>query len=94
MDYYQRQTCKGRKGVIIKYCGTAAILEGRIATFGEQAPMVSRFSSRGPDIIDNRMNLADVPKPDIIAPGHIVWAAWSPMSISESFLKGNLVTER
>lgn len=90
MDYYQRQSSRDWKGAVVKYSGTAAILEGRIATFGEQAPIVNRFSSRGPDIIDNHMNLADVLKPDIVAPGHLVWAAWSRVSISESILKGNL----
>ncbi|XXG56177.1 hypothetical protein AAC387_Pa03g3661 [Persea americana] len=88
MDYYQRQSSRDWKGAVVKYSGTAAILEGRIATFGEQAPIVNRFSSRGPDIIDNHMNLADVLKPDIVAPGHLVWAAWSRVSISESILKG------
>jgi len=53
--------------------------------------MVSRFSSRGPDIIDINKNHADVLKPDILAPGHQIWAAWSPISASEPLLKGTFL---
>ena len=66
----------------------AAIGEGRVASYIGRAPIVSRFSSRGPDIIDNRNNPADVLKPDVLAPGHQIWGAWSPMSASEPILRG------
>lgn len=66
----------------------AAIGEGRVASFGGRAPIVSRFSSRGPDIIDINKNLADVLKPDIVAPGHQIWAAWSPLSALDPLLTG------
>lgn len=67
----------------------AAIGDGRVASFGSQAPIVSRFSSRGPDFIDINRNPADVLKPDILAPGHEIWAAWSPMSALDPILSGN-----
>ncbi|KAJ4980360.1 hypothetical protein NE237_031197 [Protea cynaroides] len=89
LSYYEHRTQRDHSGHVIKYNGRAAIGEGRVATFKGRAPIVSRFSSRGPDIMDSsRRNLADVLKPDILAPGHLVWAAWSPMSISEPFLNG------
>jgi len=69
----------------------AAVGEGRLASFTGRSPIVSRFSSRGPDIIDIKKNLADVLKPDILAPGHQIWAAWSPMSASEPLLKGTFL---
>ena len=49
---------------------------------------MSRFSSRGPDFIDKSRKPVDVLKPDILAPGHQVWAAWSPISILDPILSG------
>ncbi|TQD98725.1 hypothetical protein C1H46_015634 [Malus baccata] len=66
----------------------AAIGEGRVASFMGQAPVVSRFSSRGPDFTNTSRNPFDVLKPDILAPGHQIWAAWSPVSASEPALTG------
>ncbi|KAK9151588.1 hypothetical protein Syun_009897 [Stephania yunnanensis] len=43
---------------------------------------------RGPDIIDDKGTPTDVLKPDILAPGHLVWAAWSPMSVSDPIFRG------
>lgn len=67
----------------------AAIGDGRVASFCGQAPIVSRFSSRGPDFIDINKDPTDVLKPDILAPGHEIWAAWSPMSALDPILSGN-----
>ncbi|KAL3627424.1 hypothetical protein CASFOL_028787 [Castilleja foliolosa] len=88
-QYYEQQTERDDRGVVIKYSGRAAIGEGRIASYTERAPVVSRFSSRGPDYIDQKRNPADVLKPDILAPGHQIWAAWSPMSVLDPILSGN-----
>lgn len=60
-----------------------------MASYIERAPVVSRFSSRGPDYIDQKRSPADVLKPDILAPGHQIWAAWSPMSILNPILSGS-----
>ncbi|GFP85073.1 subtilisin-like protease sbt3.3 [Phtheirospermum japonicum] len=87
-QYYEQQTERDDRGLVIKYSGRAAIGEGRIASYNERAPVVSRFSSRGPDYIDQNRNPADVLKPDILAPGHQIWAAWSPMSVLNPILSG------
>ncbi|KAI4295957.1 hypothetical protein L6164_035950 [Bauhinia variegata] len=87
--YYEGQTKRDSRGTVTEFGGTAAIGEGRIASFTVRAPTVSRFSSRGPDIIDINNNPADVLKPDILAPGHQIWAAWSPVSALEPMLAGN-----
>ncbi|GMH05282.1 hypothetical protein Nepgr_007122 [Nepenthes gracilis] len=87
--YYEQQTRRNERGCIEHYGGRAAIAEGRVASFKQRAPIVSRFSSRGPNIIDEHRNPADVLKPDILAPGQQVWAAWSPMSVLDPILKGN-----
>ncbi|KAF5197933.1 Subtilisin-like protease [Thalictrum thalictroides] len=86
-EYYEQQTQRRQGGAIYK--GRASIGEGRLAYLQGRAPIVSRFSSRGPNILDTDGDLADVLKPDVLAPGHLVWAAWSPMSVLDSILTGN-----
>ncbi|KAH7545692.1 hypothetical protein FEM48_Zijuj01G0120800 [Ziziphus jujuba var. spinosa] len=87
-NYYEQKTYRDGKGLVTRFTARAAIGEGRIACFKDQVPTVSRFSSRGPDFIDVKRNPADVLKPDILAPGHQVWAAWSPISALEPILMG------
>ncbi|RDX89922.1 Subtilisin-like protease SBT2.4, partial [Mucuna pruriens] len=86
--YYEKQTKRDEKGTATEFGGIAAVGEGRVASFTGRSPVVSRFSSRGPDIIDIKKNPADVLKPDILAPGHQIWAAWTPISVLEPMLKG------
>lgn len=88
MRYYEQQTYRDNQGVVTRYGGRAAIGEGRIASYMDRAPILSRFSSRGPDYSDQRRSPADVLKPDILAPGHQIWAAWSPMSVLNPILSG------
>ncbi|KAK4439395.1 Subtilisin-like protease SBT2.4 [Sesamum alatum] len=88
-QYYEGQTYRDEEGLVIRYSGRASIGEGRISTYTERAPIVSRFSSRGPDYADQNRNPADVLKPDILAPGHQIWAAWSPMSVANPLLSGH-----
>ncbi|OAY24592.1 hypothetical protein MANES_17G027600v8 [Manihot esculenta] len=87
--YYEQQIRRNERGFVTDFRARAAIGEGRVASFGGRAPIVSRFSSRGPDIIDINKHLADVLKPDIVAPGHQIWAAWSPLSALDPLLTGN-----
>ncbi|KAI3680494.1 hypothetical protein L6452_35265 [Arctium lappa] len=88
LDYYEKQTERNDKGVAMAYHGRASIQEGRVATYNEKPPVVSRFSSRGPNFLDIKRNPTDLLKPDILAPGHQIWAAWSPMSVKDPILKG------
>ncbi|XP_016508521.2 subtilisin-like protease SBT2.4 isoform X2 [Nicotiana tabacum] len=89
LQYYERETVRDKNGFVVRYGGRAAISEGRIASYKGRAPIVSRFSSRGPDYIDQSKNPTDVLKPDILAPGHQIWAAWSPMSVLNPILSGH-----
>ncbi|XP_059298650.1 subtilisin-like protease SBT2.4 [Lycium ferocissimum] len=89
LQYYEKETVRDKKGFVVRYGGRAAISEGRNASYKGRAPIVSRFSSRGPDYIDQSKNPTDVLKPDILAPGHQIWAAWSPMSVSNPILSGH-----
>ncbi|KAG9455161.1 hypothetical protein H6P81_008065 [Aristolochia fimbriata] len=87
-EYYQKRTRRDPRGSVVRFGAKAGIGEGRIASFGEEAPIVSRFSSRGPDVVDSRGNFVDVLKPDVLAPGVTVWGAWSPLSATEHILAG------
>ncbi|KAL8104163.1 hypothetical protein AgCh_028411 [Apium graveolens] len=87
--YYEQQTHRDKRGIVTKFRGTAAIGEGRTASYKGRSPVVSRFSSRGPDFVDVKRNPTDVLKPDILAPGHQIWAAWSPMSTLDPILSGS-----
>ncbi|KAL2923471.1 Subtilisin-like protease SBT2.4, partial [Bienertia sinuspersici] len=88
-QYYDDQTKRTEQGSVIRYGGRASIGEGREAFFDRYKTTVSRFSSRGPDIIDSHRNPADVLKPDFVAPGQQIWAAWSPLSASDPIFEGN-----
>ncbi|MED6208469.1 hypothetical protein PIB30_045330 [Stylosanthes scabra] len=87
-QYYEEHTKRDEKGNVMESDAMAAIGEGREALYMGRSPVVSRLSSRGPDIIDKHNRLADVLKPDVLAPGDQIWAAYSPMSVNEPFLRG------
>ncbi|MCD9637587.1 hypothetical protein HAX54_020956 [Datura stramonium] len=89
LQYYERETTRDKTGLVVRYGGRVAISEGRNASYKGRAPIVSRFSSRGPDYIDQTKYPIDVLKPDILAPGHQIWAAWSPMSVLNPILSGH-----
>ncbi|KAL8033860.1 hypothetical protein ABFX02_13G184000 [Erythranthe guttata] len=62
---------------IIKFGGAACISGGIKANFSHSAPKVMYYSARGPDPEDNFLDDADILKPNIVAPGNFIWAAWS-----------------
>ncbi|PWA89620.1 PA-domain containing subtilase family protein [Artemisia annua] len=88
LDYYEKQTERDSNGVVTAFRGRAAIGEGRFGNYNVKAPIVSRFSSRGPNFMDSKRNPTDLLKPDILAPGRQIWAAWSPMSVKLPILSG------
>ncbi|GJY91766.1 subtilisin-like protease SBT2.4 [Tanacetum coccineum] len=88
LDYYEKQTERDSNGVVTAFRGRAAIGEGRFGNYNLKAPIVSRFSSRGPNFMDIKRNPTDLLKPDILAPGRQIWAAWSPMSVKLPILSG------
>ncbi|KAG0568574.1 hypothetical protein KC19_6G030000 [Ceratodon purpureus] len=63
---------------------------GNKAVYTGAFPKIAPFSSRGPNIfygVENPLPtatpVADVLKPNIVAPGVDIWSAWSPVSVME-----------
>lgn len=72
----------------MSFGATARILEGRHATYTGEAPIVADYSSRGPDVENSQMQPAEVLKPNVMAPGHLIWGAWSPTSNAMPEIQG------
>ncbi|TQE11994.1 hypothetical protein C1H46_002388 [Malus baccata] len=47
------------------------------ANYSTSAPKIMYYSARGPDPEDNFLDNADIMKPNLVAPGNSIWAAWS-----------------
>nr|XP_016452769.1 PREDICTED: subtilisin-like protease SBT2.2 [Nicotiana tabacum]XP_018623135.1 LOW QUALITY PROTEIN: subtilisin-like protease SBT2.2 [Nicotiana tomentosiformis] len=62
---------------IVKFGAVACISGGIKANFSLSAPKVMYYSARGPDPEDSSVDDADILKPNLVAPGNSVWAAWS-----------------
>jgi hypothetical protein len=64
--------------------GLGKIGDGLIPILHKSAPQVALFSARGPNVKDFSFQEADLLKPDILAPGSLIWAAWSPNGTDEA----------
>lgn len=62
---------------IIKFGAVASICGGLKANYSNAAPKVMYYSARGPDPEDGFLDDADIMKPNLVAPGNSIWAAWS-----------------
>ncbi|CAM6049035.1 unnamed protein product [Sphagnum compactum] len=81
LDYYTTLTTKDAAGTPIHFGAQAKIGGGQIANYSGQGQQVALFSSRGPDVKDFNFNQADVLKPNVLAPGYLIWGAWTPIGI-------------
>uniref|UniRef100_A0A0D9W7R9 Subtilisin-like protease n=1 Tax=Leersia perrieri TaxID=77586 RepID=A0A0D9W7R9_9ORYZ len=88
LDYYDNNLVRDADGTVTTFGATVRILEGRRASYTKEAPVVADFSSRGPDVDNAQMQASDVLKPNVMAPGHQIWGAWSPTSDSMAEFQG------
>ncbi|XP_068636449.1 subtilisin-like protease SBT2.5 isoform X3 [Aristolochia californica] len=84
IDYYNKSTTRDWAGRVTHFEAMGSIGDGLMAELHKSAPQVAIFSSRGPDIKDFSFQDADILKPDILAPGSLIWAAWSPNGTDEA----------
>ncbi|KAF4391018.1 hypothetical protein CsatB_001453 [Cannabis sativa] len=76
LQYYNSSLEKeGNK--VVKFKATAKLCGGLTANFSNSAPKIMFYSARGPDPEDNSLDDADIMKPNLVAPGNFIWAAWS-----------------
>ncbi|GAB4857699.1 hypothetical protein Ancab_015605 [Ancistrocladus abbreviatus] len=87
-EYYDSMTYRSRSGRVVAFTATARILDGRQATYTRQAPIVAAYSSRGPDVNNALLQIADVLKPTFMALGSSIWAAWSQNSEGDHNIRG------
>ncbi|KAI4335371.1 hypothetical protein L6164_014020 [Bauhinia variegata] len=77
IDYYNISTPRDWTGRVKSFTGIGRIEDGMAPILHKSAPQVALFSARGPNIKDFSFHDADLLKPDILAPGSLIWAAWS-----------------
>lgn len=77
VDYYNISTPRDWTGRVKSFIGTGKIGDGLMPILHKSAPQVALFSARGPNIKDFSFQEADLLKPDILAPGSLIWGAWS-----------------
>ncbi|GLT70050.1 hypothetical protein SLA2020_421510 [Shorea laevis] len=83
IDYYNISTSRDWTGRVRSFKATGSIGDGLTPILHKSAPQVALFSARGPNIRDFSFQDADLLKPDILAPGSLIWAAWSPNGTDE-----------
>ncbi|CAJ1938262.1 unnamed protein product [Sphenostylis stenocarpa] len=91
LQYYNSSLeIDGDSKKIVKFGAVASIGGGLEAHYNNEAPKVVYYSARGPDPEDSLPHEADVMKPNLVAPGSFIWAAWSSVaSDSDEFLGEN-----
>lgn len=62
---------------IVKFGAVASLSGGLKANYSNSAPKIMYYSARGPDPEDSFLDDAEILKPNLVAPGNSIWAAWS-----------------
>ncbi|PNX95602.1 subtilisin-like protease-like protein, partial [Trifolium pratense] len=73
---------------VVKFGAVAAICGGLKANYSNTAPKVMYYSARGPDPADSLPRQADILKPNLLAPGNFIWAAWSSLGTDSVEFQG------
>ncbi|GLJ40174.1 hypothetical protein SUGI_0823960 [Cryptomeria japonica] len=88
LKYYNDSIVRNESDRVLKFGGVARILGGMKANYSKTGPKLVYYSSRGPNLNNNLMDAADVLKPNIIAPGHLIWGAWSSVGTDSAEFEG------
>lgn len=83
INYYNATTTRDWTGRVKSFKTLGSIGNGLKPILHPSAPEVALFSSRGPNIRDYSFQDADMLKPDILAPGCLIWSAWTPNGTDE-----------
>lgn len=73
---------------ITRFRAVACISGGLEANYSISAPKIMYYSARGPDPEDNFLDNADLIKPNLVAPGNLIWAAWSSLGTDSVEFEG------
>nr|GMC63373.1 subtilisin-like protease SBT2.5 [Ipomoea batatas] len=84
INYYNISTSRDWTGRVKSFKAVGSIGDGLRPILQKSAPQVALFSARGPNIKDFSFQDADLLKPDILAPGSLIWAAWAPNGTDEA----------
>lgn len=92
LSYYNETLVRsvGNSKMILKFGGTAKLLGGEKPNYSNLAPKVLFYSARGPDPQDNSFRNADIMKPNLIAPGNLIWGAWSSLATDSPEFSGKI----
>ncbi|XP_024526147.1 subtilisin-like protease SBT2.5 [Selaginella moellendorffii] len=89
LQHYNEKTVKDSKGQVLRFDAQARIEDSRHPLYPLEAPRVASYSSRGPVYADTVTSLvADVMKPDVLAPGNQIWGAWTPKGTDANSFTG------
>ncbi|KAJ4981945.1 hypothetical protein NE237_032782 [Protea cynaroides] len=89
LQYYNSSLERdGSSKNIVKFGAVASILGGLKANYNNPAPKVMYYSARGPDPEDSFLDDADILKPNLVAPGNCIWAAWSSLGTDSIEFQG------
>lgn len=90
LNFYQAATVRNASGAATSFGAMMRFTGGTTAVYSGVAPQVASFSARGPDLTTGSLGsttstlpVADVLKPNVLAPGEAIWSAWSPLSTTE-----------
>lgn len=79
---------------VVRFGGVASISGGLKANYSYSAPKILYYSARGPDPEDSFLDDADILKPNLVAPGNFIWAAWSSLGTDSIEFMGIISTQQ
>lgn len=77
---------------IVKFGAVASLSGGLKANYSNSAPKIMYYSARGPDPEDSFLDDAEILKPNLVAPGNSIWAAWSCLGTDSVEFQGTNTT--